>query len=229
MSEKYIVSCTTTELVSGDRMSQEEFHSIYETMPDKFKAELLDGTVFVSVPLSPSHGSNHLELATIFGTYKALTPGVEGFDNVTIKLSKKDEVQPDLSLRISPACGGQSKNTYDGYVSGPPELIAEIALSSRSMDLHLKQARYKKFGVIEYIVVCLKPKEIYWFDLKMGLSFRKKPDENGIFKSDVFPGLWIDADALFKTNLKKSLEILQHGLESPEHASFVEQLQSFKK
>lgn len=229
MSERCLVRYTTTELVSGDRMSQEEFHGIYETMPDNFRAELLNGTVFVSVPTSKPHATGQNDLSTIFGYYRAMTDGIESFDNATLKLSKKDEVQPDLGLRILPAYGGQTKDTYDGYISGAPELVAEIAFSSRAIDLHLKRARYKKFGVIEYIVVCLKPKEIYWFDLHQGLSFRKKPDENGILKSHVFPGLWIDGNALLKKELKKSLEILQQGLGSPEHAEFVAKLNSSVK
>ena len=40
------------ELHSGDRMTREEFHRIYEQMPDDFEAELVGGTVYVSSPSS---------------------------------------------------------------------------------------------------------------------------------------------------------------------------------
>ena len=40
-------------------------------------------------------------------------------------------------LRILPQCGGKSRDE-NKYVAGPPELVAEIAASSASYDLHDK-------------------------------------------------------------------------------------------
>ena len=45
------------------------------------------------------------------------------------------EPQPDAALIITPACGGQTSLSEDGYVTGPPELIVEgAASSSAAMD-----------------------------------------------------------------------------------------------
>jgi hypothetical protein len=40
-------------------MSREEFHRIYEQMPEDFKAELIGGIVYVASRLRRSHGTYH--------------------------------------------------------------------------------------------------------------------------------------------------------------------------
>jgi hypothetical protein len=49
--------------------------------------------------------------------------------------------------------------------------------------------------------------------------------ESGICKSRVFPGLWLDADALIAGNMAHVLAVLQQGLASTEHAAFCEELE----
>jgi hypothetical protein len=107
-------------LRDGDRMSREQFHRIYEQMPEDFKAELIEGIVHVASPLRLRHGNRHISLSMLFGTYEGHTPGVEAGDNTTILLGEKGEPQPDLFLRILPERGGQSRTTNDDYVEGAP-------------------------------------------------------------------------------------------------------------
>src|SRR6185295_1508644 len=106
---------TRAQLYSGDKMTQKEFHQIYESMPDEFRAELLGGIVFVAMPLGRPHGRGHLTLSSIFCAYQASTPGIEACDSVTTILGKADEVQPDLQLRFLPDFGGQTLFSYDAY------------------------------------------------------------------------------------------------------------------
>ncbi len=51
----------------------------------------------------------------------------------------------------------------DGYIVGAPELVIEVARSSRSYDLNEKKAEYEQAGVLEYIVVELEPDRVHWF------------------------------------------------------------------
>jgi hypothetical protein len=44
---------------------------------------------------------------------------------------------------------------------------------------------------------------------------------NGLLKSGVFPGLWLDAAALLRGDKKALLAVLQRGLGSPEHGAFL--------
>ncbi len=187
------------ELHTGDRMTREEFHRIYEEMPEDFKAELIGGIVYVASPLKRRHGMNHMPLSTLLFTYEGHTPGVESGDNVTVLLGDEGEPQPDLYLRILPEYGGQSQTTVNDYVSGPPELLAEIALSSRSIDLHAKRDDYSRYGVLEYLVVCLRERQLRWFDLRTDTELQA--DADGVFRIHSFPGLWIHGEALWRRTI----------------------------
>jgi len=210
------------ELQTGDRMTREEFHRLYEQTPPGFKAELIGGVVYVPSPLKWRHGTVHPMLGTVFCAYTGYTPGTEAGDNTTILLGEEGEPQPDLYLRILPEYGGQSHTTADEYVGGAPELIAEIAQSSRSIDLHAKLLDYARYGVKEYLVVCLRERRLRWFDLPTDEELR--PDPDGVFRLRTFPGLWVHAAALLDRDYHQLMNTLQAGLATPEHAAFVAQL-----
>src|SRR5260370_1277798 len=89
-----------SDLHTGDRMTQEEFHRLYERMPEGFKAELIGGIVYVASALRRDHGSHHVLLSAIFAGYGGPLAGVECCDNTTVLLGKKGEPQPDLLMRI---------------------------------------------------------------------------------------------------------------------------------
>jgi hypothetical protein len=207
------------ELHNGDRMTQKEFHRLYEQTPEGFRAELIGGIVYVASLLKLRHGKNHSPLGAVFLGYENATLGTESGDNTTILLGEEGEPQPDLFLRVLPDFGGQSRTTND-YVDGAPELISEIANSSHSIDLHAKRADYARYGVREYLVVCLREAELRWFDLRADEELT--PDADDIYRIRVFPGLWIDRAALFARDLRRLLATLDRGLATPEHTAFVQ-------
>lgn len=211
-------------LENGDHMTQKEFHRRYEECPEDVKAELIGGIVFMASPLRRSHGFFHPELSVAFCLYKAATPGIELLDNATSILAKENEPQPDLALRILPEWGGQSQNSRDGYVLGASELMAEISHSTRSIDMSLKRVEYKRFGVREYVVLCIEDRELHWFDFRSGRLI--KPNRQGIMRSRVFPGLWIDLQALLNRDTHRIVAVIQQGVASREHAAFVKRLQA---
>ncbi len=126
-------------LESGDRLTSAEFESRYEVMPDCKKAELIEGAVYLGSPVSiGQHGSPHSMLIWWLVTYQVATPGTQVGDNNTVRLDVDNEPQPDAFLRVLPEYGGQSRTSEDGYMGGTPELIAEVAATSASIDLHEK-------------------------------------------------------------------------------------------
>jgi Uma2 family endonuclease len=191
-------------------------------MPEGFRAELVGGTVYVASPLKIRHGRPHVALATVFGSYEGNTPGVETGDSVTVVLGDESEPQPDLYLRILPEFGGQSRTSEDDYVDGPPELIAEIAYATYSLDLNAKRNDYQRHGVLEYLVASVKDRKLVWLDLRTGKEIAL--DGDGIARPRAFPGLWIDSAALFECDYHRLMATLQQGLASPEHAEFVQRL-----
>jgi len=214
-------------LENGDRLTRAEFERRYEAMPELKKAELIEGVVYVPSPLSfDRHGRQDHYAGTWLGHYTAYTPGTEGAPNATVQLDLDNEPQPDEFLRISPRHGGQSRTSDKGYIVGAPELALEIAYSSVSYDLHDKLRAYRRNGVQEYIVWRVDDEEIDWFVLEEGQYVKLTPGENGVYKSRVFPGLWLDAPAILRGDMKAVLALLDEGLKSPEHAGFVDRLQS---
>jgi Uma2 family endonuclease len=213
-------------LEAGDHLDQATFHARYEAMPPDFRAELIGGVVFVPSPLRSEHGESHALVMGWLTNYWIATPGTRVRDNATAILSDDSEPQPDAALIIEPESGGQSSISEDGYATGPPELIVEVASSSESIDLHRKRRDYEQAGVLEYVVVVLRQHIVRWFVLQDGAYREVAADASGIFQSTVFPGLWLDAPALLRLDGRQVMATLQHGLETPEHATFVQQLQA---
>lgn len=213
-------------LEAGDHLSQPAFHELYCAMPPKFRAELIQGVVIVPSPLYRGHARNHLRIAMWLGTYEAATPGTEAYDNASFLLPPDAEVQPDASLLIDAACGGQSREE-GGYLASAPELVVEVASSSVSYDLHSKFRLYEQAGVREYVVVVLREEHVRWFALdEQGKLAELAADEDGVFRSRIFPGLWLNANALIYDRGADLLATLQSGLATPEHAEFVEALRA---
>jgi len=209
-------------------MTRAEFHSIYDKMPEDCRAELVGGVVYyVASPLKRPHGKGHLHLSNILATYEAHTPGTEALDNATILLGDDGEPQPDLLLRILPEHGGQTQTTDDEYVAGMPEFVLEVAASSRSIDLHDKYDDYRRYGGLEYLVVCVEDQQIHWFDLRTDSEL--KIDNDKVLRSHTFPGLWIDTEALWAGNLLQLQATLQQGLATAQHAEFAKKLAAHRR
>lgn len=214
-------------LEPGDRLTREEFERRYEAMPSLKKAELIEGVVYMPSPVRHRrHGRPHLHLGTWIGVYEAATPGVEGADNTTARLDLENEPQPDLLLLIDPQRGGQATITEDDYIAAAPELVAEVASSSASYDLHTKLDAYRRNGVKEYIVWRVLDQAVDWFVLRDEQYEPLAPDSDGFHKSTVFPGLWLDAAALICGDLARVFAVVQQGTASAEHAEFVARLQT---
>jgi Uma2 family endonuclease len=212
-----------TTLEPGDHLSQPEFHRLYEQMPDHVKAELIGGIVFMSSPLKRPHGRLHKLIIRWLDEYEEATPGTEAFDNTTVIMGPDSEPQPDGCLLIAVEGTGQTKDE-DEYIVGAPELTVEIGSTTRNIDLHRKKADYQASGVKEYIVVVLKPARVYWFVLQKGKFRELAPGADGILRSRVFPGLWLDPVALLAGDRRRVLKVLRQGLASPDHAAFVAKL-----
>ncbi len=194
-------------------------------MPGIKKAELIEGIVYMPSPVSfGRHGRPHIQIGGWLLVYEAGTPGVFAADNASARLDLDNEPQPDAMLIVDPKCGGQARISDDDLIEGAPELVAEVANSSVSIDLHKKLDVYRRNGVHEYLVWRVQDRKIDWFVLHDDEFIRLDPHENGCYRSQTFPGLWLDATALIEGNLARFLEVLRQGLASPEHAQFVADL-----
>ena len=212
-------------LENGDRLSRTEFERRYDAMPDLKKAELLEGVVSVGSPVRfPQHARPHLHIAGWLAGFEAATPGVMAADNASVRIDIDNEFQPDALLLIEPGRGGQVSISDDGYIEGGPELVVEVAASTVSHDLHDKLDIYQRSGVREYLTCRVLDGAFDWRVLRQGRYESIEPDADGLSKSEVFPGLWLDPSALLQGDLAAVLEALRRGVESPEHAAFADRL-----
>jgi Uma2 family endonuclease len=215
----------TPPLESGDRLNRYEFERRYNAATDIKKAELIEGVVYVASALRhEQHGKPHSRVVTWLGVYQALTPGVDSSTEPTVRLDLDNEPQPDAVLSIQPSAGGQIRLSEDGYIEGAPELIVEIAASSVAIDTGSKKQAYRRNGVREYVIWQSYENQLEWFQLVEGDYVRLMPDQDGIIRSQVFPGLWLAVNDLLASNMVSVLEVLQAGVRSLEHQAFVQQL-----
>lgn len=209
-------------LESGDRLTRAEFERRYAATPEKFKAELIEGVVYVASPVRVFHGVPHADLVTWLGVYRTATPGVSAADNTTTRLDLDNEPQPDALLRIE--IGGTSTISDDGYIEGAPELVAEIATSSATIDLGAKKNAYRRNGVQEYLVWQTFENRFSWFRLQAEEFVLIEPDADGIIRSSSFPGLWLAVSALLDGSMIEVLNVLQLGIAEEAHQVFIQDL-----
>jgi Uma2 family endonuclease len=172
-------------LCDGDRLSRDEFLRRWELLPDLKHAQLLAGIVYMASPVSTSHGSLHSCFITWLGLYQARTPGCQTLTEGTA-LIENDAPQPDIALRILPAFGGQSRD-QGPYLAGAPELIVEVAASSRARDLGPKSQLYLQAGVREYLTALVDEERLVWREFHQHAWRDVPPDSAGILHSRVFP------------------------------------------
>lgn len=220
----------TPFLEPGDCLSRAEFERRYEAMPDLNGAELIERVVHMPSPVRlKNHGKPHALFTGWLVNFKVRTVGVEIGDNATVRLDPDNELQPDGFLFIETAYGGKVRISPDDYVEGAPELVAEVAGSSASIDMTTKLRVYRRNGVQEYIVWRVLDRQIDWFTLYEEEYQPMPKDTDGYYRSQVFPGLWLDVEALLRDDMAAVLQVLERGLASPEHGAFVQRLQKARE
>lgn len=215
-------------LESGDRLTRAEFERRYEAMPHLKKAELVEGKVVVASPVSALHSEPHSDVMGWLWVYAAATPQVEVHDNASLRLDPDNEVQPDALLALKPEYGGTMRRSDDGYLEGAPDLVVEVAVSSASHDLYDKLHVYRRNGVQEYVVWQVLDGRLSWWRLEAGQYVSLVADEDGIVRSQRFPGLWLAGEALLTGDKATVFRAIQAGVTSGTHGAFVARVEEQK-
>ena len=214
------------KLQPGDRLRAKEFRPRSETLPEGTKVELVEGIVYMAAAVKLDHGQPHVFLTAWMAQYAFATAGVECSDNVTLQLDEDNEPQPDLSLFIHPSFGGQIVISPDGYIGGPPELVGEIAVSSVAIDRGPKRRVYERHGVCEYLLWRVEDRVIEWYALKNGTYELLPVGNDGVIRSLVYPGLWLNTEAMLRRDGLAVMATLHAGLATREHEDFVTRLKT---
>ena len=213
-------------LRDGDRLDREEFHRRYEAMGEGAWAELIDSVVHLDrVPGDYTSGRTRATLSGWIGSYRLHTPNLQAAIHLTTFVDTRNVFQPAVSLMRSDTA--RQRLGKDGYLRGSPDFACEVREGGDGcVDLNAKRLAYEQAGLGELLVVLLdKPWRVRWLSLVHGAFADVHPDPaDGLFKSRVFPGLWLDVDALFADDLQRLSAAVERGCATPEHAAFVERL-----
>jgi len=209
---------STSVLHNGDHLSAAEFLRRYEAMAEVKKAELVQNLVYMASPVSVHHAEPDSILQLMLASYAIATHGVRSATNQTVRLGPDDVIQPDGLLRIDPEYGGASHLDDKGYIFGAPELVAEIAVSSVSIDVREKRHSCRRAGVAEYLVWRSLDRAIDWWVLEDDEYRLLEPDASGAISSRIFPGLRLDIPALLAADGAAAMAVLQNAVAERRHA-----------
>ena len=202
---------TLPALIAGQRLDQPTFHERYEAMPPETRAELVGGVVYMPSPMRRNHGTEGRIVAGWLFYYQLKTPGVEGADGATVKLDQQGEPQPDCQLHIAPELGGQIRYDPEGYFAGAPELIIEIARSSRAFDLARRRPITSGLECRNTSLWSSTPTRSTGSSAATIASKTCLLGRRRLSLGD-FPGLWLDPAALYSESLDRLIEVLRARL-----------------
>jgi Uma2 family endonuclease len=114
----------------------------------------------------------------------------------TLFIDDHSEVQPDVIAFRDVLLGDRIRLTADDFLEGVPDLVADVAESGASYDLHAKLQVYERAGVPEYLVWQLHERRLSWFRLTNGRYVEVQPDAGGVIEGSVFPGLRLPVEKL---------------------------------
>lgn len=179
-------------LENGAVMTRQEFHEAYQECEGLERVELIEGIVYMPSPVKfVLHTEQQALMLVWLRRYAAKTPGLRAGGPATVFLDDDNEPEPDVLLfRTTPGW-----DSPDGHIAKVPELVVEIAASSRSRDLNQKKRAYARAGIREYIVWRVLNRAIDWFVLEDSKYVLRQADDHGRIESVQFPGLVLDVSA----------------------------------
>jgi Uma2 family endonuclease len=177
------------------RLTVDDYHRLGEAaiLGEDDRVELLEGQLVEMSPIGPRHA------LTVDVLHELLTLAVAGRAMVRgqnpIALDGLSEPQPDIVLVRRPWTGYPTAHPGPGDIF----LVAEVADSSRDVDLGAKMELYARAGITEFwvvdltadhVVVCRKPGS-------NGYQSVTKVEPSGVLAVEALPGVGISAESLF--------------------------------
>ncbi|HAF70316.1 MAG: hypothetical protein XD60_1492 [Acetothermia bacterium 64_32] len=172
-------------------------------------AEWVNGEVIVLAPASNRHQDLARFLIQVLGIYAELK-GLGVVRPAPFQMKTGPDLpgrEPDI-LFVAKENLGRLKATH---LEGPADLVVEIVSpDSRLRDRGEKFAEYEMGGVREYWIIDPDEKRADFYVLgEDGRYERKKPDQSGIYRSQVLPGFWLKVEWLWQEPLPPVLEVLR--------------------
>jgi len=156
--------------------------------------ELFDGELVVTASPIPDHqiivGNAY---AAIRGVVRPSRLGQVFLAPTDVKFAPEVVMVPDMVF-VRQARLGILRGKA---IEGTPDFVMEVlSPGTRTRDVGRKKGIYGRFGVEEYWVVDPKLRELDAFVFRDGV-YQPLPEEDGVVRSLIVPGLALDAETLF--------------------------------
>jgi Uma2 family endonuclease len=182
------VADVLTRVEVAERMTSEEF---FRYAPEGQKAELIDGVMIMHSPPLVTHERLFRFLFRLLASY------VEDHDLGEV-LGSRTPVELEVDQTIEPDILFIAQERLDIVeekgVFGTPDLVIEIlSASTVSYDRGSKFRAYERAGVRElWLIDPYGPAGTEFYQLQATRFVPVMPDGDGILRSVVVPGFWID-------------------------------------
>jgi Uma2 family endonuclease len=182
------------------RMTYEEFLAWAD---EDANAEWVDGEVVWMSPISGEHQRMGRFLLRLFSEF------LEERDLGELRYERfQMKTGPDLPGRepdILFVANAHLSRLKETCLEGPADLVVEIVSpESRERDTEEKFREYQQGGVPEYWILDLELKQAEFYQLgEESLYHRMAISDDGLFRSEVLPGLWLRVDWLWQDPLPR--------------------------
>ena len=192
--------------VSFPKMTYEQF---LRTVPEDVHAEWVDGEVVPMTPVSRDHNELSVFLLALLQHYvEAQNLGKIFCEPFQMKTGPGlPGRSPDLLFVSKKKLSQLKKN----YLQGAADLVIEIiSPDSRARDRGEKFYEYEQGGVREYWLIDPVRKQVEFYELgKNGIYRLMNVGEDGIFRSQVLKGLWLQVSWLWQSPLPLLMTVLK--------------------
>ena len=187
------------------RMTYQEFLE----WADGINAEWVDGEVILMSPVSQAHQRILGFLLTLFQHFvEANDLGEVLFAPFQMRLrTRPSGREPDLLF----VARDRLDKLQDAYLDGPADLAVEIiSADSRARDRVDKYREYEQAGVREYWLIDPAREFADFYRLNAdGIYSQVIIDDDGIYRSNVIEGLWLEVDWLWQDPLPTLMSVLK--------------------
>ena len=185
------------------RMSFEEF---IKWAGEDILAELVQGDVVMMTPASLPHQALSMFLTRVLSDYVDVGEiGWIGTAPIALRLSPDTVREPDLLF----VANDHLDRVKETCVDGPADLVIEIvSADSVGRDRGEKYYEYEQAGIPEYWLIDSRTRRAEFYQLQGAYYQPMFPDAQGIYRSRVLPGFWLNVGWLQQEPLPDVEDVL---------------------